>query len=80
MPERRSDHPDPTAAFTRYERLRRPRVDTMFAAARRNGSGKAPSAVGAWFRDRMLPLFLRAAQRTQSESYAYRLEWSEALG
>jgi 2-polyprenyl-6-methoxyphenol hydroxylase-like FAD-dependent oxidoreductase len=73
------DAPDPARAFALFERLRRPRVDAMFAAARRNGSGKAPSPAGAWIRDRLLPLFVPLAGRAQSRSYAYRLDWEQRL-
>ncbi len=70
------DVADTGAAFALFERLRRPRVDAIFRAARRNSNNKALSAVGAWFRDRMLPLFLPAAGRAQSAAYAFRLDWA----
>jgi FAD-dependent urate hydroxylase len=60
------------------EKARRPRVDAIFRAARRNGSGKAVSgAVSEWFRDRMLPFFLRLGASGQSKMYSYRLEWNQ---
>lgn len=71
------DIADPPTAFAAFERFRRPRVEAIFRQARRNGSGKAPGHVSAWFRDRLLPLFLRLGATAQSKSYAYRLTWEE---
>lgn len=70
------DGTDPAAAFVAFERERRPRVDAIFRAAQRNGSGKATSnAMSEWFRDRMLPFFLRMGAKGQTESYAFRVAW-----
>jgi 2-polyprenyl-6-methoxyphenol hydroxylase-like FAD-dependent oxidoreductase len=66
---------DARAAFRLFEALRRPRVEAIFRAARRNSNNKAPSPWGAWFRDRLLPLFLRLGARAQSQAYAFRLDW-----
>jgi FAD-dependent urate hydroxylase len=69
------DHDEPAAAFAAFERLRRPRVDAIFREARRNSSGKAVSGLSAWFRDRLLPLFLKLGAATQTRHYGYRLQW-----
>ncbi|MFE8596193.1 FAD-dependent oxidoreductase [Archangium violaceum] len=69
----------PSKAFATFEKARRPRVDAIFRAARRNGSGKAVnSALSEWFRDRMLPFFLRLGASGQSKMYSYRLEWDQS--
>lgn len=48
------------------------------AHARRNGNFKAPGgAIARWFRDRMLPLFLKVGARAARQAYAYRLRWEE---
>lgn len=73
------DVDDPPAAFRLFERLRRPRVDAIFRAARRNSSNKALSPVGAWFRDRLLPLFLHLGARAQSQAHAFRLDWESRV-
>lgn len=73
------DLKDPVVAFTTFERLRRPRVDAIFKAARRNSINKALSPIGAWFRDRLLPRFLPSAAREQSASYAWRVDWEERI-
>ncbi|MFD0520289.1 FAD-dependent oxidoreductase [Paractinoplanes durhamensis] len=42
-----------------YERIRRPRVERVVAAGRRNGSGKTAGPVGAAIRDAMLPTMMK---------------------
>lgn len=74
------DIADPEAAFAAFERARRPRVDAMFKAARRNSSGKAASSrFAAWMRDRLLPMFLRFGASAQTESYAHRIPWEQRV-
>lgn len=63
-----------SAAFARYERERRPRVERIAKMARRNGSGKAPSnAFAETVRDLVLPFFLRLGGAAQSSMYDYRV-------
>jgi 2-polyprenyl-6-methoxyphenol hydroxylase-like FAD-dependent oxidoreductase len=50
---------DLPAALAGYERIRRPRVERVVAAGRRNGSGKTAGPVGAAVRDAMLPLVMK---------------------
>ena len=70
------DRPTVHEAFRAFEAARRPRVDTITRFARRSGSGKAvESRAAEWFRDLMMPLFLRMGAATQNKSYAYRLAW-----
>ena len=69
------DSEEPAAAFAAFERLRRPRVEAISRQARRNNTGKAPGPVGAWFRDRMLPLFLKLGGPAQSRHYGFRAQW-----
>ncbi|MDC0666236.1 FAD-dependent oxidoreductase [Nannocystis radixulma] len=67
----------PQAAFARFEAERRGRVEAIVRQARKNGDGKAPAGpVAAWFRDRMLPLFLRLGAKAQAEAFAHRVEWA----
>lgn len=64
-------------AFAAFEAARRPRVDAITRFARRSGSGKAlESRAAEWFRDLMMPFFLRLGAATQNKSYAYRLAWN----
>ena len=69
------DEADVARAFTTFERTRRPRVDAIFKAAQRNSSGKMPTRVQGWFRDRLLPWFLKLGAKAQHEAYAFRVEW-----
>jgi len=73
------DVPEPARAFETFERIRRPRVDAIFKAAHGNSNNKALSAIAAWFRDQLMPRFLPAPGRAQSESYAFRLDWEQRV-
>jgi FAD-dependent urate hydroxylase len=73
------DVDDPARAFAAFERERRPRVDAIARQARRNSNGKADTGpVAAWFRDRMLKLFLPLAAAGQTRTYAHRVRWEAA--
>ena len=75
------DAKEPGAAFAAFERMRRDRVEEVVAQARRNGSPKKPAGpVARWFRDRMLPFFLRLGARATERAYAYRLSWEGGAG
>jgi 2-polyprenyl-6-methoxyphenol hydroxylase-like FAD-dependent oxidoreductase len=68
----------PEAAFVRFERLRRSRVETIVKQSRRTGSTKAVSGpIGEWVRDRMLPFFLRLGTAAQERHYAFRIDWAQ---
>lgn len=73
------DQGDPDRAFALLERLRRDRVDDVVTQSRRNASYKAPGPVGAWFRDRALPIFVKLGERAQHRAYAYRIDWDEVV-
>ena len=66
-------------AFAAFEALRRPRVDAIFESARRNSSSKAPSRLGAWLRDRMMPLFMGIAGKAQTRSYAWKPDFERRV-
>ncbi|MGY1706786.1 FAD-dependent oxidoreductase [Geodermatophilus sp. SYSU D00697] len=53
------DLPNAPAALTRYEQLRRNRVEEVRAQGRRNGSGKTVGPVGRAVRDLVLPIVMR---------------------
>lgn len=71
------DISDVTAALRTFERIRRPRVDRIFREAQRQSNRKAPGPVGAWFRDRLLPLFIRFGGAAQTEAYSFRIDWED---
>lgn len=53
------DLPDVPQAFTRYEQLRRHRVERVMAQGRRNGNGKTVGPVGRVARDLSMPVVMR---------------------
>jgi len=64
-------------AFSCFELLRRDRVERIVRQSRRNGAPKVvASGVGAWLRDRLLPVFLRMGAAATHEQYAYRIDWA----
>lgn len=71
------DAPDVPTAFRAFEKLRRPRVDRIFREAQRQSNRKAPGPIAAWFRDRLLPLFVRFGAAAQTEAYSFRIDWEQ---
>ena len=70
----------PERAFAAFERARRARVEAIVRQSRRISDGKAPGPVAGWFRDRMLPFFLRLGEKGQTQSYGHRIDWTTAMG
>jgi FAD-dependent urate hydroxylase len=62
-------------AFVTFERLRRRRVDAIWKSAQRHSNNKAPSKVQAWFRDRLLSLFVKLGEKEQQRAYSFRIDW-----
>ena len=62
---------EPAAAFAAFERLRKDRAEKIVRLSRRLGKSKAPSRLGAWFRDLTLPHFLKAGASETREKYGY---------
>ena len=66
----------PEQAFAAFEAQRRQRVEKIVRQSRFNGSPKvARSALGAWARDRVLPLLFKLGAAAQREQYGYRADW-----
>lgn len=65
------------AAFTRFEAIRRPRVEKIIKAASRINNAKAPGPIGRGMRDLMLPSILRLTANAASarEVYEHHLVW-----
>jgi 2-polyprenyl-6-methoxyphenol hydroxylase-like FAD-dependent oxidoreductase len=65
----------PSTAFSRFESLRRRRVETAIALGRRGG---APKKAQGWLslrlRDLLLPLFLPLGQKAQEGLFAFRVD------
>lgn len=71
------DVADPERAFVELERIRRKRVEKIVRQSRQMGSQKvAGSALSAWARDRLLPMFLKFGAAAQREQYGYRIDWA----
>ncbi|MER5623138.1 FAD-dependent monooxygenase [Streptosporangium sp. NPDC002544] len=73
------DVPGTRDAFATFEAVRRKRVERIVEHGRRNGSGKAQGAVGAFFRDLALPMIMRQVDRRNALAwmYDYRIPWNE---
>ncbi|GAA4589239.1 FAD-dependent monooxygenase [Planotetraspora phitsanulokensis] len=71
------DVPGVHDAFAAYERLRRGRVERVVKQGRRNGSGKAPGALGAFVRDLGMPMVMRqiAKRDLMAWIHDYRISW-----
>ena len=76
------DGDDVSAAFARFEQIRRPRVERIIRWAERVNSSKAAGPVGRVVRDAVLPLALRLSARSSAheQTYGHRVEWSAGAG
>jgi 2-polyprenyl-6-methoxyphenol hydroxylase-like FAD-dependent oxidoreductase len=74
------DLPTAALAFARYEAMRKPRAETLVAQARRTGSQKTPpSPLMAWFRDLLMPFFLKKGAADLAWVYNYRVAWQTPI-
>jgi 2-polyprenyl-6-methoxyphenol hydroxylase-like FAD-dependent oxidoreductase len=75
------DLPDHRQAFTRFEALRRPRVERIIKAAARINNSKAAGPVGRVVRDAVLPLIMKmaAGSKQVQEVYAYHIDWDAPI-
>ena len=73
------DLPSPEPAFTRFEALRRPRVEKIIKAAARINNSKAAGPVARVLRDAMLPLIFKAVANSKQarEPFEYHIEWDQ---
>jgi len=72
------DLPGSRQAFTRYEELRRPRVERIIKQAARINNSKAAGPVGRIVRDTVLPLILKMTANSKQTklTYAYHIDWA----
>jgi len=75
------DIDDAEKAFARFEALRRERVERIVKYSRSIGQRKhATNPVQVFFRDLMLPIFLKSANKHSNEwMYDYRIDWEEKV-
>ncbi|MBD2846639.1 FAD-dependent monooxygenase [Paenibacillus sp. IB182496] len=73
------DHPAPQQAFAAFQALRSARVERIVRYSRTLGARKyARSRVQVFFRDLMMPHFLKAANKDgQTWIYDHRIDWQE---
>jgi FAD-dependent urate hydroxylase len=71
------DLPDHREAFSRFEALRRPRVERIVKAAARINNSKAAGPAGRVIRDAVLPLIMKfaAGSKQTHEIYGYHIDW-----
>jgi 2-polyprenyl-6-methoxyphenol hydroxylase-like FAD-dependent oxidoreductase len=77
------DIPQIERAFATYEGIRRARVERMVKWARSLGGLKmASNPIQIWFRDLMVPLFLKFSANSTALDwvYAYKVDWDVPLG
>ncbi|MFC3771792.1 MULTISPECIES: hypothetical protein [Paenibacillus] len=73
------DLPDQEQAFALFQKQRRDRVEQIVRYSRSIGRRKhATNPVQVFFRDLMMPLFLRRADKDAHRwMYEYRVDWEE---
>ncbi len=71
------DLPGHKQAFTRFETLRRPRVEQIIKAAVRINNSKAAGPAARSVRDTILPLILKFAANSKQarRPFAYHIDW-----
>lgn len=72
------DIAEPRQAFQAFQQMRKKRVDAVVQQSRRIGNRKIPNPVMGWFRDWMLPTFLKVGTSATSQLYSYKVDWSES--
>jgi 2-polyprenyl-6-methoxyphenol hydroxylase-like FAD-dependent oxidoreductase len=66
-------------AFASFQEQRKARVDLIVAQARRNGDRKVPHPIMGFFRDMMLPTFLKAATGGIEQMYGHQVPWKAGV-
>jgi 2-polyprenyl-6-methoxyphenol hydroxylase-like FAD-dependent oxidoreductase len=69
------DIPKLDLAFATFQALRKERVEKIVEQGRRIGDRKIPGPLMGWFRDRMLPFFLKAGTAQLAPIYSYKVDW-----
>lgn len=74
------DFPDLPAAFAHFQSVRQPRVEAIIRQARKVGDNKTvPNRFQQFFRDLLLPLFVKLEARKMDWIYGYKVEWNSKL-
>jgi 2-polyprenyl-6-methoxyphenol hydroxylase-like FAD-dependent oxidoreductase len=74
------DIPNVERAFSEFQKLRRDRVERIMKYSRSIGQRKhATNPVQVFFRDLMLPLFLKSAKDSMGWMLDYKVDWNERV-
>lgn len=76
------DVPDVTAAFTAYERLRRPRVEKIAADAAKTNNQKASSPIAKAITNLVMPIAMKTLFKPEKIfgwTHGYRINWDQAV-
>lgn len=74
------DFADLPTAFARFQSLRKARVQAIIQQARKVGDSKTvPNRIQQFFRDLMLPLFVKLEARKMDWIYGYQVDWKHKL-
>jgi 2-polyprenyl-6-methoxyphenol hydroxylase-like FAD-dependent oxidoreductase len=75
------DVPDPSSAFTAYERLRRPRVEKIAARGARISHAKAPGPVAQRMMRLLLPVMMATMNldKTMAAEQRYAIDWDRPV-
>ncbi|GAB3989254.1 FAD-dependent monooxygenase [Spirosoma daeguense] len=74
------DLPDPVSAFAKFQSLRQARVQKIVREARKVGDTKTvPNKFQQFFRDLLLPYFVKFEAKKMDWVYAYKTNWSEKI-
>jgi 2-polyprenyl-6-methoxyphenol hydroxylase-like FAD-dependent oxidoreductase len=67
-------------AFARFEHLRKERVEKIVRQARRTGNGKmVTNPVAVWFRDLVLPFFIKQGAKASEPVLSYKVDWEQEV-
>jgi 2-polyprenyl-6-methoxyphenol hydroxylase-like FAD-dependent oxidoreductase len=73
------DIPNLELAFSTFQAMRKERVEQIVEQARRTGDRKIPNPIMGWFRDLMLPVFLKAGTAQLAPIYSYKVDWQTKI-
>ncbi|GAB4021619.1 FAD-dependent monooxygenase [Spirosoma migulaei] len=74
------DLPTPESAFDKFQSLRQSRVHKIVKEARKVGDNKTvPNKFQQFFRDLLLPFFVKMEAKKMDWVYAYKVDWNEKI-
>lgn len=74
------DLPTLETAFEKFQSMRQERVQKIIRGARKVGDSKtAPNKIQQWFRDMLLPVFVKQQARKLDWVYSYKVNWNDKI-